>query len=50
MTDNYLSDSFVFKYKDNKFNSWLFSKRIVDVIVNRNDFSSYNNRAIWILG
>jgi len=32
MTDNYTSDSPVFKHKDDKFNRWLFSKRIAEVI------------------
>ncbi|MBJ8496977.1 KAP family P-loop NTPase fold protein [Acinetobacter oleivorans] len=40
MADNYTSDSPVFKHKDDKFNRWLFSKRIADVIANRNDSSS----------
>ncbi|CAA0202805.1 KAP P-loop domain-containing protein [Acinetobacter baumannii] len=40
MADNYSSDSPVFKYKDDKFNRREFSKRIADVIANRNDSSS----------
>lgn len=40
MADNYSSDLPVFKYKDDKFNRWKFSKRIADVIANRNDSSS----------
>ncbi|MDO3664154.1 KAP family P-loop NTPase fold protein [Acinetobacter higginsii] len=40
MADSYSSDSPVTKHKEDKFNRWLFSKRIADVIANRIDSSS----------
>lgn len=40
MADSYSSDSPVTKHREDKFNRWLFSKRIADVIANRIDSSS----------